>query len=270
MVKKKIKKWQIILLAITSAIIIAGVIFFQFTPVGYCMAIRFRDFTEVENNIFIHNDYIHVTENDRNELVGKDGIPALIDEARSRVADLFGGELHSDPVFVISDNRDIIRKIGDRHTYSFTLHRVYSYIILSHRFVNVDIIAHEITHTELYYRVMNGRPFRFMDNVIPVWFNEGLASISDYRDIMSEDEYLRRKENGLFISEVTSLTRADFRKNHVNDSTINALVIQEFYLMSKFEVKAWLDKNGVEGLLLLIDGIRAGKDFHDLYHGVSN
>lgn len=37
------------------------------------------------------------------------------------------------------------------------------------------------------------------------------------------------------------------------------------YIMSKHEVKKWIDKHGTEGLLKLIKEINSGKDFNDLY-----
>jgi hypothetical protein len=230
------------------------------------MSIRFRDFAEVEPNIFINSNYSYVTVNDDGELVGKVDIPSIVNEARSRVAAFFGGELQSDSVFIFSDNDKTINKTGDRHAYSFTLYNYYSYIAISYRNINVDIIAHEITHAELHYRLMNGRMFQFNVSV-PTWFNEGLASINDYRNIMNEEALKKRLENGADIIDVTKLTKADFRKTHVNDAMFNALIIRDYYLLSRHEVNSWIEKNGVDALLWLIDGIRSGRDFHELYYG---
>ncbi|MCL2221461.1 MAG: hypothetical protein FWC20_04835 [Oscillospiraceae bacterium] len=54
------------------------------------------------------------------DLFGKDDVPTLISEARNRVEILFGGELQSDPIFIISDNPATIRRTGDNaHVQSF-------------------------------------------------------------------------------------------------------------------------------------------------------
>jgi hypothetical protein len=267
MKKLKRKKRFIFIFAIPLLLIIAGVAFFQFTPIGYCMTVQFRSFTEVEPNIFIHNDYSFVTTNENNELVGKDDIPAIINEARNRVAEFFGEELQSDPVFIISDNSKIYKRTGERIIYRFVLHDVFSYIAVSYRHLNVDILAHEITHAELYYRVMNGKSFRFsFDKYIPIWFDEGLASINDHRSMMNEEALNRKIEMGTEIIDVTTLTKADFQGTHVNDSFFNTLIIQEYYLFSRHKVLGWINENGIDALLRLIDEVRDGKDFYDLYN----
>jgi hypothetical protein len=225
------------------------------------MTIKFRNFTEIEQKIFINNNYTWVIEYN-NKLYNEDGVIMLINEARNRVTDLFNGELQSDPVFIVSDNYNTIRKTGDRHTYTVVLHDVFTFIAISYKYLNVDILAHEMVHAELNHRVLQGKPFRQIDNIIPAWFQEGLASIVDYRDIMSK-EALQSKTD---IIDVTNLTRNDFQINHVNDPFFNALIIQEFYLFSKHKIKSWLENNGIDALFDLIDGVRSGKDFLVLYY----
>ena len=263
--KQRLRIMALSISAIIFLIIIAGAVFFQYTPIGYCMSIQCRDFTETEHNIYIDNDYAYVTVNENHEFISKDNAATIINEAKSRVSDFFGGELQCDPVIIISDNSDIIRKIGDRNAYTFTLHRLFSYIAISHEYLNVDIIAHEITHAELYCRIMNGRPFQFVIPV-PIWFNEGLASINDYSAKMSEETWKQKTDNGTKVRDITKFTKADFSGKSVNDEMANAFIVQENYLMCKHEVKAWLDDNGINALLSLIDGIRDGMDFEALYN----
>jgi hypothetical protein len=265
----KRKKRLIILIAIPLAIIIAGVIFFQFTNIGYCMTVRFRDFTEVEHNIFVNNTFSYNVEYTTGEIINIDVIPEIVSEARKRVAELFGGELLSDPVIIISDDSRTYRISGDRHTYTGVLFgKVFSYISLSHSYVRVDFLAHELTHTELHYRLLSGKMFRFnVDRYVPIWFDEGLASIPDHRRIFDDETWNIRTDNGTNIDvDVTALTRADFRGMHVDDPFFNALIIQEFFLFSRHEILSWLEENGTGGLLQLIDGIREGEDFHNLYN----
>jgi len=265
----KRKKRLIILTAIPFAIIIAVTVFFQFTNIGYCMTIRFRNFTEVERNIFLNSDFEYSVEYTTGEVINWDVIPEIVSEARNRVVELFGGELLSDPVIIISDDSRTYRISGDRHTYTGALFgRVHSYISLSHSYARVDVLAHELTHAELHYRLLNGKMFRFsVDRYVPIWFDEGLASIPDHRRIFDKDTWNTRTDNGTSIDiDVTALTRADFRGTHVNDPFFNALIIQEFFLFSRHYVMSWLEENGAEGLLLLIDGVRAGEDFHDLFN----
>jgi hypothetical protein len=251
----------VVIVAVISVIILSSAAFFRFTPIGYCMSVPFRGFTEAERHIFIDNAYAHVTVNKNGEFVGKDAAAAIISEARDRVSDFFGGELQCDPIYIISDNPDVFNKSGEKNAYTFTLHRLFSYIAISHNYLNVDIVAHEITHAELYYRIMNGKALQFSIPV-PAWFNEGLASINDYSEKMSEEAWRQKTADGTKTVDVTGLTKKDFSgANGIS----NPWLIQENYLMCRHEVKSWIDENGVDGLLRLIDGVREGGDFRELY-----
>jgi len=257
-IKKKRKIRYIIIVLFPVLIIASAIVFVQFTYVGYCMSIRFRDFTEVKRNIYIDNSYT----GNKNGFISREDVVKIIGEAKNRVADFFGEELHCDPVFIISDNADSYRKTGDKNTWTVSLNKVYSYISISHEYLNVDFMAHEITHAELNYRILNGKPFHSAHDFVPVWFDEGLASINDYRDIMSEEALQRKIELlGFVIRDVTHLTKTDL---HGND--VSPWLIQENYLMCRHIVKTWIDKNGINALLLMIDGIRAGKSFEVLYN----
>ena len=260
-VKKKIKKWHIVIFGIISLLIVAGVVFFQFTPIGYCMSVKYRNFTEVEHNIYVDKPFPYVTVNGHGDLLNIDdnGITTIVKEARNRVSDFFGGKLQSDPVIIISDYMDF------HITYTVSLHKLFIYIAISHKYLNVDILAHEITHAELHYRVLNGKPFRSERAFIPLWFDEGLASINDYRKVMSEETW-ELKSDTTKAKDATKFTRADLYGKFSDDEFFNALIINENFLLCRHEVKKWIDKNGINALLRLIDGVRNGKDFETLYN----
>ena len=263
------KKRYIVLLILLIVVIVTVVIFIQFTPYGYCKTIRFRGFTEVEHNIFINNSYSHVTADENGNLITKADIPAIVGEARDRVSAMFGGELLSDPVLIFSDDPNTFRRSGKNRVWTMNLHRVFTYISLSHEFVSVDVVAHEITHAELHHRILDGKSFRRISDFIPIWFDEGLASINDHRRIFDRETWEIRTNNGTTIDiDVTMLTRADFQGTHVDDPFFNSLIIQEFFLFARHEVLSWFDESGTDGLLQLIDGVRAGKDFYELYFGI--
>ena len=262
--KRKVKR--IIFIVAPLSIIVACAAFFQFTPFGYSMTIRLRSFTEVEHNIFINNTFSWVTEHDSGDLVGKEGVLRIINESRNRVSELFGGELLSDPIIIISDNPNTFRITGDANTWTMNFHRVFIYISISFRNLNVDIMAHEIAHAELEYRVLRDKPFRRIDSFIPIWFNEGLASVPDYRDFMNEESLRRRLTyGGADAHDVTQLTRADFHDRRARDNLHFAFLVGDYFLLSRHKVLSWLEENGSDGLLRLIDGVRAGEDFNELF-----
>lgn len=259
--RNKLKGRSIILIAVVAMIIVVGVasiIFFQFTNIGFCMTIRLRNFTEVEHHIFINNNG-SICENEAIEAVN---------EARHRVADLFGEELQSDPVIIFSDNPRTYRRTGEATVYTFTLHRVFSYISISHRNLNADIIAHEITHAELHFRLINGRMFRFENyirNTIPLWFDEGLSSIPDHREMFSREVWERKIVHAGYVADVTMFPATEFRDDRAMDSPLFALHITNNFLLARHEVMAWIEYNGTEGLLRLIDAVRDGADFAEIY-----
>jgi len=55
---------------------------------------------------------------------------------------------------------------------------VNSYIVVSPEYLNVDILAHELTHAEVHARVFTGRLWDWLS--IPTWFDEGIALQNDY------------------------------------------------------------------------------------------
>jgi len=257
-VKKRTRK-SIVLFAIVFAIILAAGAFIQFVPIGYCMSIRFRNFTEPEHNLFINNSYSYVAVNESGGFITKDDIPVIVDEAKSRVAGLFGGELLSNPVIIISDDESTFNKTGEAITWTIALHKVFNFISISNNRLSVNIMAHEITHAELAYRVLIGKPFRTIDSFLPIWFNEGLSLIPDDRVMFDRETWEKRTDNGAKIDiDVTKLTRADFQGD-------NGFITQEYALFARNEVLSWLNESSEDSIMRLIDSVRTGKDFQEIY-----
>ena len=80
MKKHKIKKRYFIPVLVITILFIVAVLYFQFTPMGYRMTVRYRNFTEIQNNIYVENNYIGDT----------DKIISLIKVARSRNSEFWG------------------------------------------------------------------------------------------------------------------------------------------------------------------------------------
>lgn len=54
-------------------------------------------------------------------------------------------------------------------------------------------------------------------------------------------------------------TPAEFYAGNVDDRRLR-------YLISRHEVKEWIDKNGKDALIQLIEKVNAGEDFYELYY----
>lgn len=245
--KKKIKKKYIILLGIFLVLLAIGV-FFQFTAVGYRLTVPYRNFDKLTNNVYIDQTF----SGDKNE------VERIVDEAMSRVSD-FWGTLESSPVIIISDNEKTLKKLGGDHdTTVIVFFGAHCYISVSGEYLNVDIVAHEITHAELYERLYKGKILP--QTLIPTWFDEGVATQNDYREQYSEQIWKEKTnfgENVIALDEMD--TYAKFYAGDVEDRRLR-------YLISRHEVKVWIEQNGMNALLNLIEQVNQGGDFYELYN----
>lgn len=243
---RKIKKRYLIPVLIIIILFIAAVIFCRFTYLGYRMTVPYRNFTEIQKNVYVENGYSGDT----------DRIKLLVDEAKNRVYE-FWGSLESTPAIIISDNAETLAKLGGDHdTITAVFFRAYSYISVSEEYLNVDILAHEMTHAELHARLYKGR---LPGTLIPTWFDEGVATQNDYREQYSEKTWSERTENGSNTLELDKMdTAAEFYAGNADDRRFR-------YMISRHEVKEWIGRNGVEAMISLIEKANAGGDFYELY-----
>lgn len=94
---RKIKKRCLIPVIFIVMIFTAAVIYFQFTSLGYRMTVPYRDFTEIQKNVYVENNYSGDI----------DEVKSLIDETRNRVFE-FLGSIESPPTVIISDNTNMV------------------------------------------------------------------------------------------------------------------------------------------------------------------
>ena len=243
---RKIKKRYLIPLIVIMIVISAAVIFFQFTPLGYRMTVPYRNFTEIQKNVYVENNY----SGDSGE------IKSLVDEARNRVFE-FWGNIESAPIVIVSDNAETLKKLGGDHdTATAIVFGAYSYISVSNEYLNVDVLAHEMTHAELHKRLYKGK---LPQTLIPIWFDEGVATQNDYREQYSDETWYERTNNGSDTIELDDMdTATEFYAENADDRRFR-------YLISRHEVKEWIEKNGMDALIRLIEKVNLGEDFYELY-----
>jgi hypothetical protein len=123
-----------------------------------------------------------------------------------------------------------------------------NYIVIGPKGFNEDVIAHELMHSELRERFRN-------KNLVPVWFDEGLAMLVDDRYSikntyeMNFDVLESLKNRGAFYDSIRS---------------------RENYLIAKSEVRRWYGISGKTGLNNLINGLNKGIPFNKLYNEIEN
>ena len=230
-------------------LIVAGVLwFFEFNSTGYRMSVSHRaSFEKISDNVFINRDYA----GNRDEITG------LINKAKSRAADFYGSLTCQDhTVIIICDDEKLLAKLGGDHdTHHITLFPVKrSYVSVSTEYLTVDVLAHELTHAELYER-LSGKAFRR----VPTWFNEGIALQNDYREQYGPEAWAEQTDNGKNIVAHEDMdTAAEFYSGTKEDRRFR-------YLNAKHDIAEWLEKHGLQGFMALIDSLNGGEDFSAAY-----
>ncbi len=238
-----------VFLAIALVFLLAGaaVYFFQFTHFGYLMTVPYRTaFTEIANHVYINKNNTR----DHQEILG------LIEQAEERDRAFFG-ELRflGETVFVICDDEKLTQKLGEDHaTVICSIPFKRHYICVSDEYLELDILAHEITHAELHTRLSANAYQR-----IPTWFDEGLATQNDYRERYSEEQWIAQTDNGKNTVALEDMdTPAKFYAGEAEDRRFR-------YLNAKHELSVWLEAHGRQGLLELLEKLNDGADFYAAY-----
>ena len=238
-----------VLLFITMLLILAAVVvtLFQFTQFGYLKTVRYRPaFTEISPHVYINRNYA----GDRQELL------EMIEQAKDRVRIFFGDvRFHDETIFIICDDEKLTRKLGEDHgTVIFSFPSETHYICISDEYLELDILAHEITHAELRTRLSAEAQKR-----IPTWFDEGIALQNDYREKYSEAQWIAQTDNGKNAVALEDMdTPAEFYAGEAEDRRFR-------YLNAKHELDVWMTAHGQHGLLELLEKINDGIDFNTAF-----
>lgn len=245
--RKQIKKSYIVLIAVLIIILTVVIIFVQFTSLGYRMTVPLRGFTEEDSNVYIHKKFT----GDIEESV------KAVNEARKRVKEYFG-EIESNPMIIICDDEKTLTKLGGDHdTATAVIFKAHSYIVVSSEFLNVDVVAHEMTHAEVHTRIFKGK--FWYQSLVPTWFDEGVALQNDYRERYNEYAWKEITNNGETAADLNDMdTSLEFYAGEIEDR-------RQRYIISKHEVSKWVELNGKDTLLDLLEKINQGEDFNNLY-----
>ena len=235
--KKKIRL-LIILAAVISAIFLAA----NFTKIGYMSMIKYHGFKEVRDNIFI----------DKNYLDEEDQVLSMIDSANER-NEAFFGELQGETVIIITDDKEKLNKLGNSGSTAFTttyvVNGAHNFTVVSGEKAELDILAHELSHAEIHSRIYKGK--WSSKDILPVWFDEGLAMQNDYRDKYSESEF-KKIDN---VRDITTVNDEEFFDS-------NKDIRVENYILAKHTVSCWIDAKGKEEVSKLLDAINKGENWN--------
>jgi len=239
--KKILKRIFLVLLIVIPVSAIAH--FFLFPQQTRSILIGFSDFKK-EGRLYFNSNTA------KNKI---DSIQTLINLASQRVA-AFWGQKTCDPVYIYCNTESDFKKYGTSFSAPALTHiKLGAHIVISSQGIDLDIIAHEMAHAELYERI----GFYNWTFKIPTWFDEGLAMQNDYRDYYSEDTLKARSDNYRNMPDVKKLVSG---KQFHEAGTHEQLMLN--YMAAKHEVKLWYSR---EKLDKLIKDINAGKSFDEAF-----
>lgn len=177
----------------------------------------------------------------------------LIKLASNRVA-TFWAHKSCNPKFIYCNSNEDFKKFGSPFPVPALTHIKFgSYIVISNVGIDLDIIAHEISHAELYERI----GFYNWSFKIPRWFDEGLAMQNDYRNYYSEDTLKFKSNNFKNLPDVRKLKSG---KQFNEEGSLEQIMLN--FMTAKYEVKNWYTK---EKLDKLIKDINSGKTFEEAF-----
>jgi hypothetical protein len=182
-----------------------------------------------------------------------DTVKSIIRFASNRVA-TFWGQKTSNPKYIYCGNDEDFKKLGSPYPVPALTHiELGSYIVISKQGVDLDIIAHEISHAEFYKRI----GFYNWSFKIPRWFDEGLAMQNDYRNYYSEDTLMFKSNNYKNLPDVKKLKSG---KQFNEEGTQEQIMLN--FMSAKHEVKKWYTR---EKLDKFIKDINSGKTFEEAF-----
>ena len=193
-------------------------------------------FTQISHNVYVDDEMPEDQQQD---------ILKTLSFAKKRVSTFFDGLQGSPKVFACSTEECFISHGGisaKGKAYGSSM------LLLSPRGLNVVIMAHELSHIELSYRIGTIRTAR----TIPAWFNEGLAVL------VSEDPR---------YTEQAWLEATDYGRKAPDLDDIGGMLGQGSWLLSygtaRRKVDSWYRQAGHTGLKRLIQEIKDGNDFNE-------
>lgn len=182
-----------------------------------------------------------------------DSVKTLIELASVRVAQ-FWGQKNGNPKFIYCESQEDFNKFGSPFPVQALTHIKFgSYVVISHQGLDMDIIAHEISHAEFYERI----GFYNWSFKIPRWFDEGLAMQNDNRDYYSEDTLKLKSNDYQNLPDVKKFkTGRQFNEEGSHEQ------IMLNYMTAKHEVRNWYTRGKLDRF---IKDINSGKTFEEAY-----
>lgn len=159
----------------------------------------------------------------------------------------------NEAIIIYCHNERAYSKYGMKGVPALT--RLGSYVILPNDGLYVEIISHELCHTELFARL--GKNWWVYYQKLPCWFDEGLAL--QFNNTGTYEKNALDTIGRWPIKKLRTIDRP--RKFYRNDSKITL----HHYLVAKKEIASWLSEHSKNDLLNVIDSLREEGEFYAVY-----
>jgi hypothetical protein len=232
--------------------------FVLFPQVWYCRWIGFSDFKPLNNRFYVSPQSSPKHQQEAQK---------AIFEAQKRVQKLWGGRIGQPTIILCETPTEYASYCHSDEGAGCSIGTPWgaSYIILNLDGLNVDVIAHEMCHDELFTRLGWWTTTR----QIPQWFNEGLALMVDYRFVAASDSiqrYLDYKDECSYISNggqiVLDLNEISSMRGFFGGDKGRVMLA---YMTAGTEVSRWLANAGINNIPILINRIKSGETFTSSY-----
>ena len=171
---------------------------------------------------------------------------ALLRQASARIADKFGAPRAHPVVVYLKDPHSTLPFISNSYgSTSFIGSR--ACVVLGPDGFNIDVIAHEMMHAELFERV----GFWAKLTQVPVWFDEGLAMQLDTRAHFA----VQASDRAADFKRVRELTSAS------QFFVSNGSQLTQHYAFAKAEVGLWVEMVGKDNVYVRLARLKAGDSF---------
>ena len=158
-------KIKVVFLFVVGLIFILGIVSQRHALA--CELIEYSSYSAIAPDVYVSPLF---KDNENEQLL------SLVRAGKSRVDNTFGNTI-STPKIIIAATNDEASEFGSNAYGRAHLTPLGQCLVFGPKGHNIDVIAHEYTHAEVHYRV--GWFEHYLN--IPIWFNEGVALLVDYR-----------------------------------------------------------------------------------------
>ncbi|MCP4492729.1 MAG: hypothetical protein GY820_36300 [Gammaproteobacteria bacterium] len=214
---------------------------------GYLYAHVVHAATISYSNFEKHDERIYIDNLLKNE--EKKNVLLLLKEAENRIIKSFGEYTATPKIIVVSTDKGA-KKYGLGGSPGIVHIAPWEqYMIININKSGIDVIAHELLHTEVTKRL----GYLIWQIKMPVWLNEGIGMQVDYRQQYKNDN--KRISAEEFSKIVTLQKSSDFWSNDREQNIEN-------YRLSKAAVSEILKHSGNKSMYSMLTKIKEGESAH--------